>query len=145
MCVVFLFFNYSLVCVCSYWLTSCFIAQCSTAGGPMIRLSRLYRWWYWGESKSARTKTVSKTVFSASANSSTVSVLMHGMLMSWGGDSPLTRTPPRSRTTHRSVWNTLVMLELYLFHSQSILNYIQHKKGLEKTTVCSSTSKQQRY
>lgn len=130
MCVVFHFFLLLFgVSVCLYWLTSCFIAQYSTAGGPMIRLSRLYRWWYWGDSKSARTSTVSKAVFSASANSSTVSVIMHGVLMSWGGDSPLTRTPPRTRTTHGSVWNTLVMLELYLFNSQSIWNTISTKKG----------------
>lgn len=50
-----------------------------------MRLSRLYRYWYWGQSNSARTNTVSKSVFSASPNSSTLSVAMYGVLMSYGG------------------------------------------------------------
>lgn len=129
--------------VCFESLTSSFLAHCNTTGGPTMRLSRLYRYSYWGQSNSARTNTVSKSVFSASPNSSTLSVAMHGVLMSYrghtvkegGGGMQRSLSYRTSPFMTPQISNMLVKMEEYLIHFCGFSIKI-NTKHLEQAAVC---------
>lgn len=129
--------------VCFESLTSSFIAHCNTTGGPTMRLSRLYRYWYWGQSNSARTNTVSKSVFSASPNSSTLSVAMHGVLMSYrgctvkegGGGMQRSLSYRTSPFMTPQISNMLVKMEEYFNHFCGFSIKISTKQNRQQFVV----------